>query len=92
MKWFVRVAALLAAAVCLAAQGREAFSGSFKHPAIDYETSPLNDVATRLDQQLANGSKRLQFDAARGYLPSVLEALSIPIESQVAVFSISTPA
>jgi hypothetical protein len=87
MKWFVRVAASLAAAACLAAQGREAFSGSFKNPSIAYETSPLNDVATRLDQQLAKGSKRLQFDAARGYLPSILQALSIPIESQVAVFS-----
>jgi hypothetical protein len=87
MKWFVRVAASVAAAASLAAQGREAFSGSFKNPAIAYETSPLNDVATRLDQQLADGSKRLQFDAARGYLPSILQALSIPIESQVAVFS-----
>jgi hypothetical protein len=90
MKWLVRVAASIAAAVCLAAQGREAFSGSFKNPAIAYETGPLNDVVTRLDQQLANGSKRLQFDKARGYLPSILQALSIPIESQVAVFSQSS--
>ena len=87
VRWLVRVAASLAAAACLGAQGREAFSGSFKNPSIAYETSPLNDAATRLDQQLANGSKRLQFDAARGYLPSMLQALSIPIESQVAVFS-----
>src|SRR5262245_1960773 len=87
MKWFVRAAASIAAATCLAAQGREAFSGSFKNPAIAYETSPLKDAATRLDQQIANGSKRLQFDKARGYLPSVLQALSIPVESQVAVFS-----
>ena len=87
VRWLVRVAASLAAAACLGAQGREAFSGSFKNPSIAYETSPLNDAATRLDQQLANGSKRLQFDAARGYLPSILQALSIPIESQVTVFS-----
>ena len=58
----MRVAASLAAAACLAAQGREAFSGSFKNPVIAYETGPLNDVATLLDQQLAKGSKRLQFD------------------------------
>ena len=83
----MRVAASLAAAACLAAQGREAFSGSFKNPVIAYETSPLNDAATRLDQQLAKGAKRLQFDAARGYLPSILQALSIPVESQVTVFS-----
>src|SRR6185295_4634496 len=87
MKWFVRVAASIATAACLAAQGREAFSGSFKNPAIAYETSALNDVATGLDRQIANGSKRLQFDPVRGYLPSVLQALSIPVESQVAVFS-----
>jgi hypothetical protein len=87
MKWLVRVAASVAAAVCLGAQGREAFSGSFKHPAIAYDTSPLDDAATRLDQQIGNGSKRLQFDKVRGYLPSILQALSIPVESQVAVFS-----
>ena len=87
MKWFVRIAAPIAAAGCLAAQGREAFSGSFKNPAIAYETGPLNDVVTRLDQQLANGSKRLQFEPAHGYLTSILQALSIPIESQVTVFS-----
>jgi hypothetical protein len=87
MKWLMRVAASVAAAACLAAQGREAFSGSFKDAAIAYETSPLNDAATRLDQQIASGSKRLPFDKARGYLPSVLQALSIPVESQIAVFS-----
>src|SRR5262245_7217849 len=87
MKWFVRVAVVIAAAACLAAQGREAFSGSFKNPAIAYETSPLDDVATRLDRQIANGSARLEFDKARGYLPSILQVLSIPVESQVAVFS-----
>jgi hypothetical protein len=87
MKWLVRAAASIAAAACLAGQGREAFSGSFKNPAIAYETSPLNDAATRLDREIANGSKRLQFDPTRGYLATILQALSIPVESQVAVFS-----
>jgi hypothetical protein len=87
MKWLVRAAAVIVAAACLAAQGREAFSGSFKNPAIAYETSALNDVVTRLQQQLVKGSTRLPFDPARGYLPSLLQALSIPLESQVTVFS-----
>ncbi|HEX7138610.1 MAG TPA: hypothetical protein VF219_12210 [Vicinamibacterales bacterium] len=79
-----------AAAVCLtvaAAQTREGFSGSFKDSTIEYETRPLTDAVTRLDQQLADGSRRLAFDHARGYLPSILEALSVPVESQVAVYS-----
>jgi hypothetical protein len=80
-------AAPIAAAVCLGAQGRDAFMGSFKDPAIAYESGPLTDAATRLDAAVAAGAKRLTFDPARGYLPSVLQALSVPIESQVTVFS-----
>src|SRR5262245_55657564 len=64
-----------------------AFSGSFKNPAIAYETAPLRDVVTRLDERLASGSARLAFDPARGYLKAVLDALAVPVESQVAVFS-----
>jgi hypothetical protein len=87
MKLLARAAAPIAVAVCLAAQGRDGFLGSFKNPAIAYETGPLTDAATRLGEAIANGSKRLSFDRERGYLPSVLEALSVPIESQVTVFS-----
>src|SRR5262245_53539154 len=87
MKRLALVLAPIAAAVCVAAQGRDAFMGSFKHPAIAYETGTLTDAATQFDEALAAGSKRLNFDSARGYLPSILQALSVPVESQVTVFS-----
>jgi len=87
IKRFARVVAPIAAAACLGSQGRDGFTGSFKNPAIAYETGALADAATRLGESIANGSKRLTFDPVRGYLPSILQALSVPIESQVTVFS-----
>jgi hypothetical protein len=87
MKQFARVVAPLAAVACLAGQGRDGFKGSFKDPAIAYETGALTDVVTRLQQQIANGQTRLRFDPVRGYLPEILQTLAVPIESQVAVFS-----
>ncbi len=87
MKLAARFVASVAGAACLAAQGRDGFTGSFKNPAIAYETGALTDAATRLGEDIASGSKRLTFDPVRGYLPSVLQALSVPIESQVTVFS-----
>jgi hypothetical protein len=89
MRAILILAMILAAAVYanVHGQGREAFSGSFKDPAIDYYNAPLDDAVTRLSRALASGSRRLSFDADAGYLNSVLAALDIPIESQVLVFS-----
>lgn len=58
-----------------------------EHPAIQYETRPVMDAVGRLDAQLAAGSLRLERDSRMGFLPSVLEALDVPVESQVLVFS-----
>jgi hypothetical protein len=80
-------AAILILAALLAAQGRDGFVGSFADPAIDYERAPLADSVTRLAQSVGDGSRALAYDAERGYLPAVLAALEIPVESQVAVFS-----
>jgi hypothetical protein len=44
---------------------------------------PVAALAHRIDQ----GSANLPFDAAYGFLPGVLEALHVPVESQIAVFS-----
>jgi hypothetical protein len=87
MRVFAFVGAAFVAAASLAAQAREGFTGSFKDPAIAYETAPLRDSIAQLDRSLEDGSARLAFDPVRGFLPAILRALSIPIESQVAVFS-----
>ena len=57
------------------------------HPAIEYSTRPLKDPISELNRKIQAGEVRLNFDEAQGYLRSVLGALSIPIESQIVVFS-----
>lgn len=44
-------------------------------------------LAAAQDPVAALQSVQLPFDAARGYLPALLETLHVPIESQMAVFS-----
>ncbi len=56
------------------------------HEAIQYNR-PASDPITELNRRIASGGVRLAFDPDHGYLPAVLEALKVPIESQVLVFS-----
>jgi hypothetical protein len=69
------------------AQRRDAFVLSRDHPAIAYSAGPVDNAVTRLGARLRDGSTRLRFDPAHGYLTSILEALDIPVESQTLVFS-----
>ena len=62
------------------------------HPAIGYATQPSRDPVANLIRNVQQGNVqqgnvRLRFDGEDGYLRSVLEALNIPLESQIAVFS-----
>jgi hypothetical protein len=77
--------ALYAAAV--SAQRTDAFVVSRDHPAIDYTKGPTKERLGDLNRRLREGTARLTFDPATGYLRSTLEALQIPVESQVAVFA-----
>lgn len=56
-------------------------------PAIEYSSRPTNDLISALNREIRAEKVRLRFDSKQGYLPSVLEALRVPIESQMAVFS-----
>lgn len=60
---------------------------SIKNPAIGYDTRPAHDAVAELDAQLAEGKAQLRFENVAGYLRSVLAALHVPVESQMAVFS-----
>ncbi|MBZ5634090.1 MAG: hypothetical protein LAO55_13290 [Acidobacteriia bacterium] len=51
------------------------------HPAINYNYAPVHDPIARLDPS------KLKFEGPSGYLRSVLDALHVPVESQIAVFS-----
>jgi hypothetical protein len=70
-----------------AAQRRDAFVASRNHPAIGYASEPRSDAVAQLNRRLEEGSAKLTFEAASGYLASVLAALEISPESQALVFS-----
>ena len=56
-------------------------------PAIEYATRPTTDPVSQLNLKIEQGKVHLKFDDKQGYLRSVLEALDVPIESQLVVFS-----
>jgi len=59
-----------------------------QHPAIDYAGAPTTDPVTRLQARLDRGEVVLESsDGPTGYLQSLLDALQVPMESQVLVFS-----
>lgn len=55
-------------------------------PAIQYG-GEVHDAVAELNRKLQSGAVTLTRDRAFGYLPSVLDALGVPVESQVLVFS-----
>ena len=81
----VLVAALGATAVF--GQRGGAFRASRDHPAIEYTAGPVDNAIADLDQRLELGSVELAFEGRSGYVRSLLDALDIPTESQLLVFS-----
>jgi hypothetical protein len=71
----------------LSAQGGGMFRGSPDDMAIKYGTAPLDNPVLAVNQKLKDGSLRLTLDGRGGYLQSALQALDIPVESQMLVFS-----
>jgi hypothetical protein len=57
------------------------------HPAIQYTDRTLHDPVSQLSLKIQRGEVHLRFDGPQGYLRSVLDALNVPIESQMVVFS-----
>jgi hypothetical protein len=78
---------LIAGAVAVLAELGGASLASPDHPAIEYATRPANDPVAQLNHKIQAGQVQLKFEGIQGYLRSVLEALDIPIESQMVVFS-----
>lgn len=71
----------------LAVAARAQYTAGAEHPAIAYSTSTPSDAVARLQQRIDAGEVTLDFDAKRGYLPSVLQYLHVPVSSQGLVFS-----
>ncbi|MBM3779774.1 MAG: hypothetical protein FJW23_16290 [Acidimicrobiia bacterium] len=70
-----------------AVTGRQGGAPSFRHPAIGWETRPTTDAVAALNQRIIRDEIRLERREHRGYLESVLDALDIPVESQMLVYS-----
>ena len=69
------------------AQRAGAFRGSTEDPAIKYSTAPLNNAVADVNRKLQDGAVQLTFDGRSGFLRSALDALQIPVDSQLLVFS-----
>lgn len=82
----VGLLALLGADAAVGQRGG-VFRESRDHPAIRYTDGPRNDAVTALNRALQSGGVELEFEPGGGYLRSLLDALEVPVESQVTVFS-----
>ena len=78
---------IVTAAVSVFGQRGGAFRASRDHPAIQYTDGPVDNVIVDLNERLEMGDVNLTFDGSSGYLTSVLDALDVPIQSQLLVFS-----
>src|SRR5215475_7305540 len=78
------------ASVFLRAQGgplSTTFTNWTNHPAVAYRSAPAGDPVSQLSQALRGGRVQLTADGPSGYLQSVLQALNVPVESQIVVFA-----
>jgi hypothetical protein len=71
----------------LGAQRAGAFMGSADDPAIRYSIAPVNNDVADVNRKLREGAVRLAFEGRGGFLRSALDALQIPADSQLLVFS-----
>lgn len=59
----------------------------FERPPIQYSLSTPKNCITKLQDKLDKGTTKLNYDGDTGYLGAVLNALKVPLESQMLVFS-----
>ena len=57
------------------------------HQAIKYDSTASQDPVAQLNEKLKSGEVTLERKGPSGYLQSILEALHVPVESQLLVFS-----
>jgi hypothetical protein len=80
------VAALMAVVFADTGPLSDTFVDWVDHPAIRYHADTPTDPVAELNQKIQTGQVRLTRDAAAGYLRSVLDALQVPVDSQMMVF------
>lgn len=79
----MRVGAILLGSLAAAGQSVE----DSQHEAIQYTKTSANDPVARLQKRIDSGEVKLSYYGRHGYLRSVLEALKVPLSSQMLVFS-----
>lgn len=84
----------LSVIVCLVWCGVSNWWGNPAAAQMDFESAPiryyeleLDNPISRLQGKLKEGTVKLAYDPEHGYLPAMLEALDVPVSSQVLVFS-----
>ncbi len=78
----------LALTLMLATAIPEAEGGDeFDNPPISYSHRDPSNAITGLQKKIDDGDVDLEFRSDLGYLPSLLDALAVPVESQTLVFS-----
>jgi len=63
------------------------FVAPLEHPAIEYSARASTDPIAALNQRIQDGQVELKFDGASVTCAPLLDALHIPVESQMLVFS-----
>jgi hypothetical protein len=81
---FLMFAACMLASLASHLRGQ---SDDFENEPINYSKAESEDPVAKLKEKLDRGELHWKWDEKFGYLPSLLESLSVPIESQVLVFS-----
>jgi len=89
-KWLVSVIMAIIVGAVPASMGQLAdrpLTGALAHPAIGYYTRPTHDLVSELARRVDDGTMRVDYEEGSGYLRSVLNALHVPVESQMLVMS-----
>ncbi len=92
MQRLIAGAALIAVAIAGAARASGQLTErpllrALANPAIEYATRPTTDAIVDLDRRIEAGDARLVFEDGSGYLRSALDALHVPVDSQMLVMS-----
>lgn len=80
-------AALFSLLATFAFVASPAIAGDFETEPIKYSEGKPDNVISRMQKKLDDGSVKLKFHDEFGYLPAVLDALKVPTSTQSLVFS-----
>ncbi len=81
------ISLLCVTVACAGVRLSDSFSGEPGQPEIGYSTRPVTDAVAVLNAKLESGEVKLERASTGGYLRAVLNALNVPVESQLVVFS-----